>query len=180
MLKYILKIMKNYVFQIVAAFCFLATLNGQIQNPVKISGTVTDPNGAVIIGARVILLGAPEQTVVTNKDGFFIFNNVPRGDYELKVSADGFSPQTQKISLADRNQNYEIRLSVGESRLTVTAEIGQETERSNVPQAVSIIDQNGRFSAAFHLSTVLRDYESARRFPIRREIANLLGIREYL
>jgi hemoglobin/transferrin/lactoferrin receptor protein len=134
--------MQTRVFHICAALCFLITTNAQIQNSLKISGTVTDSNGSVIVGAKVVLPGAFEQTVVTNNDGFFTFNNLPRGDYELKVSADGFSPQTQKFSLADQNQNIEIRLSIGESRITVTAEIGQETERLNVPQAVSIIDQN--------------------------------------
>ncbi len=134
--------MKTFVFQIVAAFCFSITVNGQIQNSVKISGTVTDPNGAVIVGARVTLRGAPGQSVVTNKEGFFVFNNLQRGDYKLKISADGFSPQTRNFSLADVNQNYEIRLLIGESSTTVTAEIGQETERLNVPQAVNIIDQN--------------------------------------
>ncbi|HEY0657114.1 MAG TPA: TonB-dependent receptor, partial [Pyrinomonadaceae bacterium] len=134
--------MQTRVFHICAALCFLITTNAQIQNSLKISGTVTDSNGSVIVGAKVVLPGAFEQTVVTNNDGFFTFNNLPRGDYELKVSADGFSPQTQKFSLADQNQNVEIRLSIGESRITVTAEIGQETERLNVPQAVSIIDQN--------------------------------------
>ena len=134
--------MKNYVFQIVAAFCLLITVNGQIQDSLKISGTVTDQNGAVVVGAQVTLRGVAEQTVVTNKDGFFTFSNLPRGDYQLKVSANGFSPQTQKLSLADQNQNQDIRLSIGESSITVTAEIGQETERLNVPQALSIVDRN--------------------------------------
>jgi hemoglobin/transferrin/lactoferrin receptor protein len=134
--------MKYFAFRIVTVFCFLMAVKAQNQNPAEISGTVTDPNGAVIVGARVMLRGVAEQHVVTNKDGFFIFNNLPHGGYELKISADGFSPQTQNFSLAEVNRNFEIRLSLGENRMTVTAEIGQETERLNVPQAVSIIDQN--------------------------------------
>jgi len=134
--------MKNYVFQIVAVFCFLIAVNGQIQNSVKISGTVSDPNGAVIAGARVGLRGAAAQTVVTNKGGFYTFDRLPPGDYQLKISADGFAAQTRSFLLSADNQIHDIRLEIGESRLTVTAEIGQETERRNVPQAVSIVDDS--------------------------------------
>ena len=137
--------MKNFVCQVIAAFCFLTAANGQIQNPAKISGTVSDPNGAVIVGAQVTVRGnsVGEQTVVTDKDGFFSFNNLPSsGAFQLKVSATGFTTETQDFSLSNTNQNFEIRLQINESNLTVTAEIGQEVERVNVPQAVSVIDQN--------------------------------------
>ncbi len=135
--------MKNLSFQIALVFCFLMTVNGQIQNSVKISGTVIDPNSAFIAGARVNLRGnAAAQTVLTDKNGFYEFDGLPPGDYQLKITADGFASQTRSFLLSDRSQIYDMRLEIGESRLTVTAEIGRETERRNVPQAVSIVDES--------------------------------------
>jgi len=83
-----------------------------------------------------------ERSAVTNKEGFFTFENLPRGDYELKVITKGFSPQTLNFSIADQNKNFDIRMQIGESQITVTAEIGQEVDRVKVSQAVTIIDQN--------------------------------------
>ena len=134
--------MKNFVSQIIAVFCFFVSVGAQTQNPPKISGTVTDPNGAVVAGARVTLRGAVAQTVVTNKDGFFTFNDLPTGDYQLKAAADGFAAQTRSLMLSNSDQDSDFRLQIGESHLTVTAEIGQENERSNVPQAVSLVDRD--------------------------------------
>ncbi|MDQ3132109.1 MAG: TonB-dependent receptor [Acidobacteriota bacterium] len=134
--------MKTFVFQIAAAICFFISIGGQTRNSATISGTVTDPNGAFIAGAQVRLRGIVAQTVVTNKDGFYSFNNLQPGDYQLKVSAEGFATQTQSFSLSNFDQNSNFLLEIGENRLTVTAEVGQETERLNVPQAVSIIDDN--------------------------------------
>ena len=139
-----LRIMKNFVFQFIAAFCFLTAANGQIQNPTKISGTVTDPNGAVIVGAQVKVRGTAigEQTVVTDKNGFFTFNNLPSGNYEINVSANDFSPEKRSFSLSDSNQNFDIQMEIGENRITVTAEVGQAVERVNVPQSVTVIDRD--------------------------------------
>ncbi len=97
--------MKNLIFLVITAFCFLITVSGQVQNPAKISGTVSDPNGAVIVGAQVSVQGVIQRTVITNKDGFFTFENLPAGNYELKVSAKGFAPQTQSFSLSGSNKN---------------------------------------------------------------------------
>lgn len=139
---YILRNMKNLIFLVLTALCFSITLKAQIQDAAKIFGTVSDPNGAVIVGTQVSLRGAAERSAITNKDGFFTFENLPRGDYELKVTTKGFSPQTLNFSIADQNKNFDIRMQIGKSQITVTAEIGQEVDRVKVSQAVTIIDQN--------------------------------------
>lgn len=134
--------MKNTSFLIALIFSLLLAAGAQAQNAAKISGTVADPNGAVIAGARVTLRDGVARSVLTDQNGFFEFINLPPGDYELRISAEGFAPEARRVALANQNQTFDIRLRIGESRVTVTAEVGQEIEPENVPQAVNIITRN--------------------------------------
>lgn len=59
----------------------------------ELVGLVTDPFGALIPGADVILTRADtcrEYHVKTNSVGEFLFQNVPEGEYKLEISATGF------------------------------------------------------------------------------------------
>jgi outer membrane receptor protein involved in Fe transport len=107
-----------------------------------VSGTVKDQNGAVISGARVFLvINQIEQVAVTDTNGKFTFENVLTGNRLLRISAAGFAEQTLTInSEIDKSKNVEVILSIEANRVTVTAEVGQELERENVPQAVNLID----------------------------------------
>ena len=58
-----------------------------------VTGTVTDPNGAVIAGAEVTLIsGATKltRTTTTNSEGLYRFEAVDPGPYSVKVNATGF------------------------------------------------------------------------------------------
>jgi hypothetical protein len=63
----------------------------------SISGTIVDPSGALVAGARVTL--APEdqsarQEALTDGNGQFSFTNVAPGPFHLAVASAGFAPQT--------------------------------------------------------------------------------------
>ncbi|HET8783439.1 MAG TPA: TonB-dependent receptor, partial [Pyrinomonadaceae bacterium] len=58
-----------------------------------VTGTVTDPNGAVIAGAEVTLTSAATKltrTTTTNSEGLYRFEAVDPGTYSVKVNATGF------------------------------------------------------------------------------------------
>src|SRR3954451_24815773 len=60
---------------------------------VSISGRVTDPNGAPIVGAVVVatlIETASERNIITNEDGRYLLINLKPGTYKLKVEAEGF------------------------------------------------------------------------------------------
>ena len=90
----------------------------------SISGTVTDPQGAVVSGAQVkatnTATGAP-LTTTTDGSGLFHFNLIPVGEYKVEVSATGFKTAVQNnILVSSRDSNLgAIKLTVGETNTTV-------------------------------------------------------------
>src|SRR5271157_5217826 len=87
---------------ILFAFCVCAghaqTFRGAI------SGTVTDPSGAVIPNAQVKATETAtglEHNTVTTTDGDFSFQDIPLGLYKVTVTAAGFPPYTvDKVEVA--------------------------------------------------------------------------------
>ena len=72
------------------------------QSPGTISGTVVDPSGAAVIGARVVLTRddkTPNQEVLSGEDGQFSFVGVPPGPFEITVTAELFTTQKATGSL---------------------------------------------------------------------------------
>jgi hypothetical protein len=61
----------------------------------RITGSVKDASGALISGSNASLIntatGATQKTT-SNGEGVFSFPVVPVGQYELDVTADGFTP----------------------------------------------------------------------------------------
>src|SRR2546422_1963981 len=67
---------------------------GQSLTAGTVSGTITDPNNAVVPNATVTIENAVtgyRRTVNTGTDGAFRFDNVPLNNYVYSVSALGFS-----------------------------------------------------------------------------------------
>jgi hypothetical protein len=63
----------------------------------SVSGTVLDPSGAAVAGARVALhaaVGPPVRTLTSGASGDFIFTRVPVDAYAVTVDAPGFAPFT--------------------------------------------------------------------------------------
>ncbi|MGC1414117.1 MAG: carboxypeptidase-like regulatory domain-containing protein [Candidatus Acidiferrum sp.] len=74
----------------------LVQLGGQ-QAAGTISGTVVDPTGGVVVGARVKLSGADpsqNQEVISDEEGKFSLAGIAPGPFQLTVTADGFVAQT--------------------------------------------------------------------------------------
>src|SRR5882672_2167404 len=78
----------------------LIALSARAQSPstgAQLSGTIMDPNGAVVQGANVILRSnttGTEQSTTTDGGGQYRFLLVPAGQYSLSVAAPGFARLT--------------------------------------------------------------------------------------
>jgi hypothetical protein len=104
--------------------------------PGSISGTVVDPDGAVIPNAK-ITLAQPDLTPasVTSRqearsdgEGRFVFTNVAPGPFQISLAASGFAPLQKSGSLQPgENQTIpQIALAVAENVVDVEVTLTQE------------------------------------------------------
>lgn len=66
----------------------------------KASGKIVDTNEDNVIGANVVLASSTDslfRATATNKYGNFVLENIPQGNYTLKVSYIGFETLTQDV-----------------------------------------------------------------------------------
>ena len=89
-----------------------------------LTGIVTDPSGATVANAKVILRdaqsGSPRNSV-TDNDGYYTFASVPVGAYVLTVEAPGFQAyKADGIALGGgEKRNVNASLQVGNTNQTV-------------------------------------------------------------
>src|SRR5689334_23969075 len=111
------KIKYIFCFSVVFAFmgCFL-TVAAQTTTS-TIEGIVTDPNGAVIAGAKVAANGSTlstERNTVTDSDGYYRLSALPAGTYTLTISQQGFTTGTYQVELTlNRTAKFDAQLKVG-------------------------------------------------------------------
>jgi hypothetical protein len=94
-----------------------------------IRGTVTDPSGAILPGAAVVLTNLATKDVRevrTDDRGGYLFAGLFPGSYDLSVTLDGFKAFEQKGIAVSPNDNrgIDVRLEIGQRTevVTVTAE----------------------------------------------------------
>lgn len=122
--------------------CLLLCGSAVAQSTV-VSGTVRDPDGAVLAGARVSLQrpgGVIQSATETDKTGSFRLEAAP-GSYALKVEAAGFRTQSKAVTLRREPLNVDVSLTLSDvaSEVTVTAEAGQVVEIDRSAQPVNKI-----------------------------------------
>jgi hypothetical protein len=109
-----------------------------------VSGTVTDPLGAVIPEAVVSIsnpVSGYSRSMSTDSAGHFQFTNLPLNSYHLTATAKGFAPVAQDAHVTSSIPvTTTIALKVEGSSTTVTVEA--EDLVSNDPTAHTNIDRN--------------------------------------
>ena len=103
--------------------CALAALPAAAQTQAaSLRGSVHDSSGAVIPGAKLTLTNIDQNrpwSTDSNEAGQYIFQQIPPGNYSLRVEADGFK----------RYQRPRFILNVAQvAELDVSLEIGDVTE----------------------------------------------------
>ena len=88
-----------------------------------LTGTVTDPSGAVVSGASVTLKSVATgstQTTTTNANGTYRFSLLPPGSYNISVTAQGFSKANTNVSVnVGQATTGDIAMRVGAGSQTV-------------------------------------------------------------
>src|SRR5271157_1202765 len=107
----------------VLAMILLAPGAGAQTDRATLEGTITDPSGAVISGAKIAVTnvdtGITEERK-TNSNGYYRFPGLAIGDYTVIAANSGF--KTKSIE--------DVNLKVGQTRtLDLRLEIGQASEK---------------------------------------------------
>lgn len=103
-----------------------------------ISGTVTDPNGAVVGGANVTLVNdqnKDQRDQVTKEAGRFYFASLQPGTYTLKIEHAGFETSLRTKIVLSANEDLalgDLTMKTGQVTETVTvASVGQIVEKES-------------------------------------------------
>ena len=81
----------------------------------SLHGQITDPSGAAISGASVIMTPAAGSPIVvpSNGQGMYEFKNLPAGKYTLTVSAQGFAVyENDTVEIADQPLKLNIAMTI--------------------------------------------------------------------
>ncbi len=111
----------------------------------SLSGTVTDPSGAVVPNARVTAheeATGQDHVVTTNASGSYTIPNLNAGVYTVHVEASGFGTITQKNTRLDPSigARFDAALKTGQSSTNITVQADAntlQTETSSVGQLVT-------------------------------------------
>lgn len=149
-------------------FILSAMITAQAQFRAGIQGTISDANGALVPGARVILKdleNGKTQEVTSSEEGFYRITGLAPGRYELTVEKEGYKKSlSQNVTIsAETIQGADVILEIGDitAVVTVTGEATEqlETETANIAKALTTAEVK-------RLPQVGRDpYELARLTP---------------
>lgn len=141
-------------------------VQGQARATASLAGTVTDPTGAAVPAARIVLTQTDtrfSQSTESGDDGSFAFPVLPVGPYQLEVKKVGFSTHRQTGIVLTVNQAAKVSVSLQlgaiEQEVTVNADAAPVDTTSGVlSQLVSqqqLVDLplNGRNPAELVLLT---------------------------
>jgi hypothetical protein len=100
----------------------------------RIRGTVTDPSGGAVTGAKVTLTNEATNAVrqaESSANGEYLFLEAPVGSYEIDVTAPGFKKHVRKGIALDLNQVLGI---------DITLQLGGATETVEVTGVPPVVD----------------------------------------
>src|SRR3984885_8701719 len=105
----------------------------------SLSGTINDPSGATVTGAKVTLTSkstGAERTATADSSGYYLFSSLPIGAYDVAFDHAGFERTTSSVTIdPGNNTRLDVQLTVGaaSASVEVTAAIaGLNHDSANV------------------------------------------------
>jgi outer membrane receptor protein involved in Fe transport len=107
---------------------------GQGGAAAQLSGLVTDPTGAVVVGAQVTVRNAEtglSQSTQTTREGHYVLANLPPGFYEVVIAAPGFV----------RLRQSGVELTVGQkATLNISLRVAGTSEEIMVMSGAALVE----------------------------------------
>ena len=135
----------------------LCAVSTYAQFKASIQGTVMDPQGTAVPGAKVTVANQDtgvSRDTVASAEGFYRISELPPGKYTVTVESAGFKISTSQgvVVEAEQPRGFDVTLTVGnvQETVTVTAPVGGlETENASInttigTQEVLTLPQFGR------------------------------------
>lgn len=121
---------QTLLFVIVALVCGLCLGSNAAAQTVTgtIKGTVTDVNGAIVVGASVEIVNTEtglQRSLTTNEDGTFLATFLPLGRYKVTANQSGFGVVTRENVDVTLNQTTQVDFNLDPSvraEVTITDE----------------------------------------------------------
>ena len=137
-----MKVASIFAFATLLGVCTLGVWG---QSTASISGTVTDPTGAVIPNAQVTihsLATGLDRVVSTDSAGLYAVPSLIPGDYKVQATARGFSTYTvPKVTLdVDRQVTENMRLAVSSAGETVQVQSAVQQIEAQTITVGQVID----------------------------------------
>ena len=106
---------------ILALVCLIFTSHA---NADTLSGTVKDPSGGIVIGARIEISGAnllQPLVFTTDESGKFVAPNLEAGKYSVRVGKEGFDDVLTEVDLhGTADLAFSLKIAAPETRITVS------------------------------------------------------------
>jgi hypothetical protein len=103
----------------------------------SLRGVITDPSGAVVPGAKVLLTDVATGTsyhTVSSGAGFYVFPVVTPATYRVAITAKGFATVESSMTLlVNQPSTFNVKLAV--SSATVTVKVNSAAEELNMTDA---------------------------------------------
>jgi carboxypeptidase family protein len=108
-----------------------------------LTGTVTDPSGAVVAGATVLVhsddTGTDVRSVTTSGSGSFNITNLPAGRYTVTVKNAGFQTYVAKDVTLNVAEKHTLDVGLKAGQITETVEVTAE----NTPIQTTTAEESG-------------------------------------
>ncbi|MEO5799461.1 MAG: TonB-dependent receptor, partial [Gemmatimonadales bacterium] len=131
------------------------------QSTGKLEGRVRDPGGQPVANARVVIVGST-ASAVANPQGYYFINNVPAGDFSIRVSYVGYKP----VEVAN------VKMLSGQ---TITQDITLTQTAVTVQEITVVAAQNALVPRDKVTSKQLVDGSYTDKLPVDR-IGNVLAL----
>src|SRR6185437_3174629 len=142
-----------FLFVLLAIFCSAAFA----QETATILGTVTDPTGAAVPGAKIAITNTAtgvSRTVTSNQSGNYNAPDLSIGTYSVKADMSGFKAyeRTGIVLNVNGTVRVDVALQIGQAQESVTVEANAIQVQSDTSEQSSVItgtqiakiDTNGR------------------------------------
>ncbi|MEP2447852.1 MAG: TonB-dependent receptor [Balneola sp.] len=149
--------MKNYKHILLLGTLLMMTSQVFAQRG-SVSGTVSDSNGELIVGAQVFLVGTTSGAI-TNEEGFYSFEALS-GNYMIRAAFVGYASSELEIEvMSDQTFTQNFTLTEDLLMLSDVVVTGVANPKSKLESSVSVTSINQEFLSEFGAQTTAETFK---------------------